>query len=179
MATATAWPEHLTKDHLCWVYWRGIQVEHYTFSDPQDELRAAKDLAERCRHLEGIGVPVNSRTAIWFWSWFAGMKADHPHRRFMSECFSLYEHKERGLLGWVEPGKYPAKGRMVYWDRKALKMGSDPMQGDESRAYYHMAVMQGWSLADAGQGEHCGVCYATTEGMEELLRRYVVPEEAA
>jgi len=59
-------------------------------------------------------------------------------------------------------------------------MGSEPMQGDEtdeSRACYHMAVMQGWSLADAGQGEHCGVCYATTEGMEELLKRYSVPEE--
>ena len=172
-AISTEWPKHLTKDG-CWVYWKGIQIEHFTYGENvEGEAVAASRLASICRHLEAIGVPVSTSTAIWFCSWFKDMGEDHPYKRFMSECFGLYEHKGRGLLGWIA-----GKGILEYWDASARRMGRDPVILDEDGCgYYHGLVRAGWRIADAGQSEHCGVCFATTEGVTGLLRRYGVPEE--
>lgn len=59
--------EHLTKDHEGYVYWKGIQVEHYDFRDYDEAGKAAQELASRCRQLETAGVPVNCTNAIWRW----------------------------------------------------------------------------------------------------------------
>lgn len=56
--------EHLTIDHEGYVYWRGQTVEHYSFTDIERERAAATELARRCRRLEGIGMPVDSRTVL-------------------------------------------------------------------------------------------------------------------
>ena len=64
--------EHLTIDHVGYVYWKGRAVEHYTpswaYSD--DAKKHALELAERCRHLERIGVEANTTNAIWKWEQF-------------------------------------------------------------------------------------------------------------
>ncbi len=72
--------EQMTIDHEGYVYWKGTQVEHYTpgwaFSpEARDE---ALRLAERCRHLEALGVPVNSRNAVWDWELYASASAEEP-----------------------------------------------------------------------------------------------------
>lgn len=56
--------EHLTRDHQGYVYWKGRRVEHYSFSDKENEAKAARGLAEKCRQLEANNFPVNGRTAI-------------------------------------------------------------------------------------------------------------------
>jgi hypothetical protein len=62
--------EHLTKDHQGYVYWKGKEVEHYTFHEDYDHSReraAALQLARRCRALEHHDKPVNTNTAVWLW----------------------------------------------------------------------------------------------------------------
>lgn len=59
--------ENLTKDHEGFVYWKGIQVEHYSHMDYHKEKAAAEELARRCTILESKGIPVNGTNAIWKW----------------------------------------------------------------------------------------------------------------
>lgn len=55
--------EHLRRKQDGTVTWRGIAVEHYTFSDADQERDAAKRLAAHCLSLEARSIPVNTRTA--------------------------------------------------------------------------------------------------------------------
>lgn len=52
----------LTREDRGYVAWRGRIVEHFGFSDPAEELVAARDLANHCLMLEAKGFPVTDRT---------------------------------------------------------------------------------------------------------------------
>lgn len=52
--------EHLTKDHEGYVHWKNVEVEHYSFSDYEQEGRAAAELADICREIEARGGQVTS-----------------------------------------------------------------------------------------------------------------------
>lgn len=59
--------ENLTQYHQGYVYWKGIQVEHYDFSGYEEGKVAAEELARRCRILESKGITVSCNNAIWKW----------------------------------------------------------------------------------------------------------------
>jgi hypothetical protein len=62
--------ENLTKDHTGYVYWKGIQIEHYSFCGKtawEEERKAAVELGRRCRILETKGIEVSLKNAIWKW----------------------------------------------------------------------------------------------------------------
>ena len=61
--------EHLTIDHTGYVYWKGKQVEHFSY--PADKVEESKqeamELAHRCRILEDQGKVPTTATAVWSW----------------------------------------------------------------------------------------------------------------
>ena len=59
--------ENLRKDHRGYVYWKGIQVDHYSLDKYEDAHEAALELADRCRTLEMLGLPVSTAHQSW---WF-------------------------------------------------------------------------------------------------------------
>ena len=61
--------EHLTIDHSGCVYWKGVQVEHYSYGpDRCEECREnAEELARRCRIVEQRGEQPTVKTAIFDW----------------------------------------------------------------------------------------------------------------
>lgn len=61
--------EHLTIDHIGYVYWKGSHVEHYDqpWAYSEQAKSEALELAQRCQHLESIDVPVNATNAVWNW----------------------------------------------------------------------------------------------------------------
>jgi len=65
--------EHLTINHVGYVFWKGKEVEHYNpgWSNSDEGKKAAEDLAARCRHLETIGVEVSTHNVIWAWEKYA------------------------------------------------------------------------------------------------------------
>ena len=66
--------EHVTQDHEGYVYWKGVEVEHFTngaFKDYETMKTDAEELATRCTHLESIGVEVNCRNVVWQWEKYA------------------------------------------------------------------------------------------------------------
>jgi len=52
--------EHLTRDHEGYVCWKDTRVDHYSFSDYEQEGRAAAELADICREIEARGGQVTS-----------------------------------------------------------------------------------------------------------------------
>jgi hypothetical protein len=58
--------EYLLKDHHRYVYWKGVQVDHYSFDKYEDAHEAALELADRCRTLEMLGIPVSTAHQAWW-----------------------------------------------------------------------------------------------------------------
>ena len=61
--------EHLTIDTVGYVYWKGIQVEHYNLGwhRSAEAKKQAEEVARRCRLLEERGQDVNYSHVIWTW----------------------------------------------------------------------------------------------------------------
>ena len=56
--------ENLTQDIEGYVFWRRIQVEHYSFRDFERERTAAHDLGDVCRALETANIVVTGRSVL-------------------------------------------------------------------------------------------------------------------
>lgn len=170
--------EHLTHDHEGYVYWKGTVVEHYSFgwgSRAQFEA-AARNLAQRCRHLEAIGIEVNTTTAIWHWDWFARMTADCPFKDLLTALPGLYEHpggqvafcfaklELRDEYGW------PTHAFIVEIVAGRIQSRRLPVRlGDVE---YHALTSEGYLLARCGQPEHIGPAAAPLAGVIAWLCRH-------
>lgn len=67
--------EHLRINCHGYVFWKYAEIDHWSGSLLEDSERSrseARRLAERCLHLESLGVPVNSVNVVWRWEQFAG-----------------------------------------------------------------------------------------------------------
>jgi hypothetical protein len=61
--------ENMRRTEQGYILWKGKRVEHYDspWAYTPDGKKSAEELADRCRHLENIGVEVNTSTTIWNW----------------------------------------------------------------------------------------------------------------
>ena len=59
--------ENFTQDLEGYVYYKGVHVEHYSFNDYDEALKALKKLEKRCLYLESKGIKPDSINAIWKW----------------------------------------------------------------------------------------------------------------
>jgi len=68
--------EHLTTDHQGYVRWKGKVVEHYDspWRWSAKAKKQALELADRCRHLESIGVELTVHNLIFVWEKYAPVK---------------------------------------------------------------------------------------------------------
>jgi hypothetical protein len=164
--------EHLTQDGEGYVYWKGASVEHYSFRDPAKEVEAAQELAARCRHLEALGVRVSTGTAIWYWGWFEGLTRESLENlpslvcQLITSSRDLYEQGNR--FCWLaehtdRPGEYPytVKARVCVFEAGSIT--SFWLDSDDLGGFYHPLTALGWQIAQMGQRDGNGCCYATTD----------------
>jgi len=61
--------EHLTRDHVGYVLWKGKRVEHYDspWAYSADAKKNAEEVASRCRILESRGETPTTQNVIWTW----------------------------------------------------------------------------------------------------------------
>jgi len=61
--------EHLTRDHVGYVLWKGKRVEHYDspWAYSAKAKKSAKEVARRCRILESRGEIPTAHNVIWTW----------------------------------------------------------------------------------------------------------------
>jgi hypothetical protein len=159
--------ERMTIDHEGYVYWKGQRIEHYTpsWSRTKDAREQTRELARRCLHLESLGIPVNTHTTIWRWSWFEGLTDEHPYKELLSRSPECWEGDGRLLIRLGDDWFHFANG----------EVGIEPFLNGKQE--YHRMVNQGWKTADAGQGKDLGLCYANLAGMTDLFTRHKVDPE--
>jgi hypothetical protein len=62
--------ENLTINHAGYVFWKGHEVEHFTFSNELSRIHLEEwshQLVKRCEFLESQGIPVNTGNVVWSW----------------------------------------------------------------------------------------------------------------
>jgi len=61
--------EHLTRDHVGYVLWKGKRVEHYDspWAYSAKAKKSAEEVARRCRILESRGEIPTTHNVIWTW----------------------------------------------------------------------------------------------------------------
>lgn len=89
--------EGLTRDHHGYIYWNGAQVEHFSYSNANEERGAALELAAKCRALEEKGFPVNGRTAID--ARFMQAPAGTPWLKLMLTLYTVFVIGDR--IEWI------------------------------------------------------------------------------
>ena len=65
--TEVASTENLWKDHRGYVYWKDVEVDHFSFNRYEKAHEAAIDLAGHCRTLEMLGLPVSTAHQAWWY----------------------------------------------------------------------------------------------------------------
>lgn len=167
--------EHLTQDGEGYVYWKGVHVEHYSFreEDNAKEIEAARELADRCKHLESLGLPVTVGKAIWSWGWFEGLTREKLEnlpplvRLLITSNRDLYEDAQ-GRFCWIAersdaPKEYPltVTARVCVFDHGTQT--SFMLDSDDLGGFYHPLRANGWTIAQMGQAKDNGCCYANTQ----------------
>lgn len=156
----------LTKDCDGYVYWNGVQVEHYSFRDPLEELHATNELRQRCIHLERIGVPVTCSNVIWHWEWFKDMRYDDKYKHFLSDLIALYvgAHKDDVIIGYKDGNYYDRFGNLVF-----SKLDDDRIWNAGGLVTYHHFRALGYRIADVGQAPYQGILYADRADIVKFL----------
>ena len=60
-----------TVDHEGYIYYKGINVEHYDYPYSIRAKRSLLELRTRCKYLEWAGVNVSTTACIWSWEKYA------------------------------------------------------------------------------------------------------------
>jgi hypothetical protein len=65
--------ENITRDYEGYIYYKGIQVEHYDrdYVYSEDAKNSLMELKRRCEFLENKGIPVSCGSAVWGWEKYA------------------------------------------------------------------------------------------------------------
>jgi len=173
--------EHVTRDHQGYIYWKGSRIEHFTFSVMDaDQLRqTTQRLAEKCRHIEALGLPVCGRS--YFNDWLQEMPLDFPrvYKELLHLTGTLYEHEDgraiflmqarTGEDGWpVEVRFLEVKGGVITERSLPVKFGD---------VEYHALTREyGCRLARCGQAEHNGPGAASLAQVLDWLRRHGITQ---
>jgi hypothetical protein len=164
--------EHLHKDGQGFVYWKGSQVEHYSFNDIEQERLAAHRLAAKCRHLEGLGLVPSSSTAAWYYSWFEPLNPHSCYLDLLAALPGLYQSKDGELVFVSRWGT-----QAIHWHSERGARRVDNIDTTFATGEYSFAGLErrGYRMLQAGQPEHCGPCYADGLALSDLLAKHKVP----
>lgn len=140
--------EFLSQDHEGYVYWKGKQVEHYSYDDSVREAEAAVRLGERCRSLEEKGFPVNSRTTTNPDVYQA--PADTPWLTALVRYYTFFKKNDQVMGIFYRMNVKPGEAQVIgaYKNQEGIQL--IPYEG----AYegFHAAQADGWTSTDSARG---------------------------
>ncbi len=175
--------EHVTRDHQGYIYWKGSRIEHFTFSVMgEDQLKhTTQRLAERCRHIEALGLPVCGHS--YFNDWLQEMPLDFPqaYEELLHFTGTPYEHEDGRAIfpmqGRTQDG-WPVEARFLAVKDGAITERSLPVRlGDVE--YHALTGQYGCRLARCGQAEHNGPGAASLAQILDWLRRHGITQLVA
>jgi hypothetical protein len=175
--------EHVTRDHQGYVYWKGSRIEHFTFSVMEEDhlKKTTQRLAERCRHIEALGLPVCGRSYLN--DWLQEMPLDFPqdYKELLHLTGTPYEHEDGRAIfpmrGRSQEG-WPVEARFLEVKDGAITEQSLPVRfGDVE--YHALTGQYGCRLARCGQAEHNGPGAASLAQVLDWLRRHGITQVIA
>lgn len=164
----------------------GRNIEHFNCRSQLTPAWKA-DALVRIRHLEALGVPVNSGTFVWTWSWWKGLTPDCPYLPLLRLQPGFYQHgftvtdqaNARKHCCPVWPAVEPDGSVAVVSNNKVVrfKKGEGPsllgVEADYLGGFYHPMVAANYHTAQMGQGGPLGPCYANSHGLVAWLDQYI------
>lgn len=132
-------------------------------------LDAVSHLLKTVFHLRSIDVVPSITTVTWYSDWYTSLTKDHRYHWFLRQPSDLCTRGDNELLWHWGKDFWHWNGRIV--------TRYVPPSPDRLGLYYHPLRAQGWETANAGQKEHEGICFATTEGLTALLDRLNFPTQ--
>ncbi len=91
---------NLTADLKGLVYWRGIEVECYRDPYSSESTTSLLELADRCRHIESLGLQPTSARVVANWRFLCGLSRDNPYFGLFAFGFKEYlvRHRDEWML---------------------------------------------------------------------------------
>jgi hypothetical protein len=175
--------ESVTRDLQGYVYWKGIAIEHFTFSaiGPERLKPMTESLARKCLHLEELGLPITSGNYLN--GWLDEMTVDFPaiYKELLSLAGTFYEHrdgrsifplKEHSVDGW------PTEARFLEVHKGTIQERSLPLrQGDVP--YHVITGVCGFQLGQCGQPQHTGPGAASLGQVMDWFQRHQISPSVA
>ena len=170
--------KHMTADHSGYIYWKGQSVEHYDFPYESSNAEQVQDLANRCLHIESLGITPSTGTAIWRWEWMKELTAEHQWLDFFKHDPGLWEGND-SLVVVMEKDRvaFFFNGNVEYFNGIEDFLDAWGAEYDPEEITYHKFASAGFGIPQAGQNEHNGIIYAPLTGVISLLEKYQEPSD--
>jgi len=79
--------QNMIQDQEGFIYWKGKQVEHYSFSDWEEEDFSAKELAEVIKSLESLNIKVTGANIMGHYDWFRENNPQWKRNSYLVQAF--------------------------------------------------------------------------------------------
>lgn len=149
--------ELLRVDGAGYVYWKGIEVEHFSRMEPEKAQEAREHLARKCLMLEANGMGVNARTTLLPVCYGAPLGTPWKLALLRYYCFMTDGMQTVGIF-------YCAKrdGRLNAFTVRVVGDNVEVRDYESGSAAFHACEAQGFASAscDANSSyEHLAGCF--------------------
>lgn len=146
--------EHLTIDAERYIYYKGHNVENYSYDlsdthEREQALNEALELVSKCRHVESLDLIPNSSNTCWRWEHIKDFhKPYDPYLGFFLNLYNVFNNPSGKLAAAVYVGGNLCIFELVkeYW--KITHQDEEPFK------LYHKLKTLGYTTADLGQARN-------------------------
>ena len=152
------------------------KVESFTVGEnwmrPDGIRENVLNLLKRAKHLKSLGVTPHMGNMVWNSDWFEEANPGDPYLWVLDKAVGFYERVKDAdaplelLIHW-EDDSY------ILWDGQ--KSSDFPVERNWANSAYDFLDAQGFLIADMGQGEHLGTCYAKYPDIRRALIAHNFP----
>ncbi|MEP2026948.1 MAG: hypothetical protein ABJH98_17865 [Reichenbachiella sp.] len=179
--------ESLTYDHEGYIYYKDIQVEHYSpvqFESMNDMIadpEFGQKLLKNCQHLESLGLRPDSALTPFRDHWFAEIHNKHDpflffacnyHDMFIKDDLIAFTHKFS-----YAPKEIEHNGILIhyFWLFNTTTRKIFELKAQSRDIFYHYISGKGFNSLNPGKNKNSGGIFATRTQWEKACKRLNIP----
>jgi hypothetical protein len=163
----------LTCDSYGLIYWRGVQVDYIQSPTNSTSHIFVKRIADKCRHLESLGVQPDSSYTILRWCWMEGLALGSAWLPFFALKPSIWVGKSflvisldlAGKVIVIKDGRVHSSSGLIEF----LKVFFPESIDLHSSGFSVVMQKLGFNLPDIGQREDQGLLYSPAKDVIDYL----------
>lgn len=165
----------LSADGQGYIFWKGVEVEHYRDPFAEQAKPRLSALADRCEFIESLGFKPTGSLAVSRWEVVKGLTPESPFLDLIANGFyeaCVKEDEDAVLISFHYPaGEVEA---VIGADGQRTFYPADDWYYNDS---YHRRRAKGWKKVEIGQPEGCGVWDSRAEDLIQFLQAHSVPAD--